>query len=345
MLRSLEGAVRHALPVIAAHYAIEGPATVLSVGEVDRPDPGAGQVRVQVVVSAINPTDVKGRAGLTPRPIDGFQVPHMDGAGIIDAVGPGVDPGRVGERVWVMFAALTKWGTAAQWCIVRSDQAIPLPDEATFDLGATLGVPAMTAAVCLFGSGSLAGRDVLIAGTGAVGHAAIGLARWAGARVVATVSGPEKAAIAERAGAHLVVNYREPGAAEAISAFTGGIDLVVEVALGANLDLDLAVCRRGATVVAYAIDGPDPVIPVRRCMGAGLHLRFMLLYSEPSAELSAAVRTVNAAVGAGAITLPPVRRFDLAEVVAAHLTQEGGPVGKILVDIPPVDPASPAIQP
>jgi NADPH2:quinone reductase len=200
MLRSLEGAVRHALPVIAAHYAIEGPATVLSVGEVDRPDPGAGQVRVQVVVSAINPTDVKGRAGLTPRPIDGFQVPHMDGAGIIDAVGPGVDPGRLGERVWVMFAALTKWGTAAQWCIVRSDQAIPLPDEATFDLGATLGVPAMTAAVCLLGSGSLAGRDVLIAGTGAVGHAAIGLARWAGARVVATVSGPEKAAIAERAG-------------------------------------------------------------------------------------------------------------------------------------------------
>ena len=320
--------------MLAATYAAEGPATVLSVGEVDRPEPGPGQVRVQVIVSGINPTDVKGRAGLTPRPIDGFQVPHMDGAGIIDAVGPGVDSSRIGERVWLMFAALTRWGTAAQWSIVPSEHAIRLPQNASFDLGATLGVPALTAAVCLFGTGSLAGRDVLVAGAGAVGHAAISLARWAGARVVATVSGPQKAAIATQAGAHLVVNYREPGAIEAVKEFTDGIDLVVEVALGANLDLDLAVCRRGATVVCYAIDGPDPVIPVRRCMGAGLHLRFMLLYSEPSIELATAIRAVNGAVGAGALGLPPIHRYPLDQVVAAQLAQEAGPVGKILVDIP-----------
>lgn len=320
--------------MLAATYAAEGPATVLTVGEVDRPEPGPGQVRVQVIVSGINPTDVKGRAGLTPRPIDGFQVPHMDGAGIIDAVGPGVDSSRIGERVWLMFAALTRWGTAAQWSIVPSEHAIRLPQNASFDLGATLGVPALTAAVCLFGTGSLAGRDVLVAGAGAVGHAAISLARWAGARVVATVSGPQKAAIATQAGAHLVVNYREPGAIEAVKEFTDGIDLVVEVALGANLDLDLAVCRRGATVVCYAIDGPDPVIPVRRCMGAGLHLRFMLLYSEPSIELATAIRAVNGAVGAGALGLPPIHRYPLDQVVAAQLAQEAGPVGKILVDIP-----------
>lgn len=320
--------------MLAATYSAEGPATVLSVQEVDRPEPGLGQVRVQVIVSSVNPTDVKGRAGLTPRPIDGFQVPHMDGAGIIDAVGPGVDASRIGERVWLMFAALTKWGTAAQWSIVRSEHAIRLPDNASFDLGATLGVPAMTAAICLFGTGSLAGRNVLVAGAGAVGHAAISLARWAGARVVATVSGPEKGAIATQAGAHLVVNYREPGAIEAVKEFTDGIDLVVEVALGANLDLDLAVCRRGATVVCYAIDGPDPVIPVRQCMGAGLHLRFMLLYSEPSAELGSASRTVNAAVQADALRLPPTHRFDLTQVVAAQLAQEGRPLGKILVDVP-----------
>lgn len=320
--------------MLAATYAAEGPATVLTVGEVDQPEPGPGQVRVRVIVSGINPTDVKGRAGLTPRPIDGFQVPHMDGAGIIDAVGPGVDSSRIGERVWLMFAALTRWGTAAQWSIVPSEHAIRLPQNASFDLGATLGVPALTAAVCLFGTGSLAGRDVLVAGAGAVGHAAISLARWAGARVVATVSGPQKAAIATQAGAHLVVNYREPGAIEAVKEFTDGIDLVVEVALGANLDLDLAVCRRGATVVCYAIDGPDPVIPVRRCMGAGLHLRFMLLYSEPSIELATAIRAVNGAVGAGALGLPPIHRYPLDQVVAAQLAQEAGPVGKILVDIP-----------
>lgn len=320
--------------MIGASYAAEGPATVLSVGSLPRPEPGPGQVRVQVAVSAINPTDVKGRSGLTPRPIDRFQVPHMDGSGVIDAVGAGVDPSRVGERVWVMFAALSPWGTGAQWSIVRAEHAIPLPQGASFDLGATLGVPAMTAAVCLFGGGSIAGKDVLVAGAGAVGHAAICLARWAGARVVATVSGPTKAAIAEQAGAHLTVNYREPGAADAIRQFSDGIDLVIEVSLGANLELDLAVCRRGATVVSYAIDGPDPVIPVRRCMTAGLHLRFMLLYSEPSAELAAAVRVVNGAVAAGALGLPPVHRYPLAEVVAAHLAQEAGPVGRILVDIP-----------
>ena len=320
--------------MLAASYAEEGPATVLSVGELPRPDPGPGHVRVRVAVSAVNPTDVKGRAGLTPRPIDGIQVPHMDGAGVIDAVGSGVDPGRVGERVWVMFAALSTWGTAAQWSIVRSEHAIRLPERASFDLGATLGVPAMTAAVCLFGSGSLAGKDVLVAGAGAVGHAAISLARWAGARVVATVSGSDKAAIAEQAGAHLVVNYRQPGAVEAIKGFSDGIDLVVEVALGANLDHDLAVCRRGATVVVYAIDGSDPVIPVRRCMGAGLHLRFMLLYSEPTVEIAAAARVVNAAVDAGALGMPPVQRYPLVEIVAAQLAQEAGPIGKVLVDIP-----------
>lgn len=320
--------------MLAAAYDREGPASVLSMREVPRPEPGPGQVRVQVRVSAVNPTDVKGRAGLTPRPIDGFQVPHMDGAGFIDAVGTGVDPGRIGERVWVMLAATSKWGTAAQWCLVRAQDAIPLPDEASFDLGATLGVPAMTAAVCLFGDDSLAGRDVLIAGAGAVGRCAIQLARWAGARVAVTVSGPAKQAIAQAAGADLVVNYREPGAAEAIRAWSEGIDRVVEVALGPNLDLDLKVCRRGATVVAYAIDGPDPVIPVRRCMNAGLTLRFVMLYAEPSAELSNAIRTVSAAVAAGALDCPPITRYPLADIVAAQLAQEAGPVGKVLVDIP-----------
>ncbi len=200
----------------AATFERTGPADeVLHVRRVDRPEPGPGQVLVRVAVSAVNPTDVKIRSGATPRDIDGFQVPHMDGAGVVEAVGAGVPPGRVGERVWLLLAAhASRWGTAAQWSVLPADRAVPLPADASLDLGATLGVPALTAAHCLFADGSITGRDVLIAGgAGAVGRSAVQLARWAGARVATTVSGPEKARLASAAGAHLVVNYREPGAA------------------------------------------------------------------------------------------------------------------------------------
>lgn len=323
--------------MLAATYAEPGdPETVLSVREVERPEPGPGQVRVRVAVSALNPTDVKIRSGATPRPVDGFQVPHMDGAGTVDAVGPGVDPARVGQRVWLMLAAHgNRWGTAAQWTVVPAERAVPLPGDVPFDLAATLGVPAVTAAQCLFGDGPVTGRHVLVAGgAGAVGRAAVQLARWAGAHVAATVSGATKADVATAAGAQLVVNYREPGAAEQLTAWSPRVDRIVEVALGPNLDLDLAVAGPGTTVVTYAIDGPDPTIPVRRCMAAGVALRFMLLYTVPPAALADAVAMVDAALRDGALDLPPVVRFPLAEVASAHQAQEAGPLGKVLVDIP-----------
>src|SRR5258708_701262 len=188
----------------AALYDRYGPAAeVLKVVEVDRPEPGPGQVRVRMQVSGINPTDWKARAGATPRPIDGFQIPHHDGAGVIDAVGDGVDPGRVGQRVGTWLAASgNRWGTAAQWCVLPARQAVPLPDGASAELGACLGVPAMTAHRCLFADGPVDGKNVLVAGgAGAVGHFAIELAKFGNARVVATVSGPPKAELAREAGA------------------------------------------------------------------------------------------------------------------------------------------------
>jgi NADPH2:quinone reductase len=321
----------------AATFERAGAASeVLHVGEVDRPLPGPGEVLVRVVVSALNPTDVKIRSGATPRPIHGFQVPHMDGSGIVEGVGAGVPETRVGERVWLMLAAHeSRWGTAAQWCVVPADRAVPLPPAATFELGAVLGVPAVTAAHCLFSDGPLTGRDVLVSGgAGAVGRSAVQLARWAGARVAATVSGPEKAEIATTAGAHLVVNYREADAADRLRAWTSQVDRVVELALGPNLDLDLAVAGQGTTIVTYAIDGPDPVVPVRRCMGSGVALRFMLLYSLTPAALAESVRIVRSAVAAGALDLPPLQRFSLDAIVGAHLAQEAGPVGRVLLDLP-----------
>jgi NADPH2:quinone reductase len=318
----------------AALYRHTGPAAkVLQVEEIERPQPGPGEVLVRVRASGVNPTDYKSRAGMTPRPIDGFQIPNMDGAGIIEAVGSGVDPGRVGERVWLWFASAgRRWGTAAEWTVVPQRQAAPLPDGASFDLGASLGVPAMTAHYCLFADGPVDGQTVLVAGgAGAVGHFAIELAKRAGARVITTVSSAEKAALAEKAGADLVVNYRTADVAEQIRAFAPAVDRVIEVALGADLALDLAVARAGTTIVTYAAEAADPVLPVRPCMTANVVLRFVLLYGVPAAALDRAAADVTAALAAGDLTGLPVHKLPLDRIADAHEAAEAGVVGKIIV--------------
>lgn len=327
----------------AASYATTGPARdVLGVGEVDRPEPGPGQVRVRVRVSAVNPTDVKTRDGTTARPFEGIRIPHQDGVGEIDAVGDGVDAGRVGQRVWIWLAspggpagqAVAEWGTCAQWTVLPEHQAMPLPEGASDDLGACLGVPAMTAYHCLFADGSPAGLNVLVpGGAGAVGHYAIELARWAGATVVATVSGPEKAELARAAGADAVVNYRDEDVADQIRAVLPRVDRVVEVALSQNLGLDLALVGNGASIVSYAAGATDPTVPVRMCMSANVNLRFVLLYGVPPEVLRATAHEVTVAAAKGDLTPLPMHRFALDDVVAAHEAVESGVTGKVVVDI------------
>jgi len=317
----------------AALYRETGKAAdVLHVEEIPRPEPGPGEVLVRVYASGINPTDYKARSGAVPRPVDDFQIPHQDGAGVIEAVGPGVDPGRVGQRVWLFLAAAgRRWGTGAEYTVVPERQAVPLPDGVSFELGAQLGVPAVTAHYCLLCDGPVNGQAVLVAGgAGAVGHFAIELAKRAGARVVATVSSPEKAALAEEAGADLVVNYRSPDAADQIKAF-GPVDRIIEVALGANLQIDLAVVRPHATIVTYAADGHDPVLPLRACMTANLTLKFALLYGVPMAALEQAAADITAALAAGELTGLPVHKFPLADIAAAHEAAESGVFGKVIV--------------
>jgi NADPH2:quinone reductase len=307
-------------------------ADVFTVEEVDRPEPGPGEVLVRVHASGVNPTDYKARSGAVPRPVDDFQVPHHDGAGVIEAVGTGVDAGRVGERVWLWLAAAgRRWGTAAEWTVLPARQAVPLPDGASFELGASLGVPAMTAHACLFSDGPVNGQTVLVAGgAGAVGHFAIELAKRAGARVIATVSSPAKAALAEKAGADLVVNYRSADAAGQIQTL-GPVDRVVEVALGANLELDLAVTRPYGTIVTYAAEPVNPELPVRACMTANLTLKFVLLYGVPMTALDQAAADITAALTAGELTELPVHTFGLDEIAAAHEAAESGAVGKVIV--------------
>lgn len=321
----------------AALYDRYGPAAeVVRVTDIDAPQPGPGEVRVRMALSGVNPTDWKARSGATPRPIDGFQIPHHDGAGVIDAVGHGVDANRIGQRVWTWLAAAgRRWGTAAQWAVLPARQAVQLPDTVSDELGACLGVPAMTAHRCLSADGPVDGKNVLVAGgAGAVGHFAIELAKFAGGRVAATVSGPQKAELARQAGADLVVNYREPGAADQLRGFAPVMDRIVEVALGANLELDLAVSGPATCIVDYAAEPKDPVVPVRRCMNANLTLRFVLVYGIPDEAKDQAVAGISAALAARALTELPVTKFPLDQIVAAHEAVEAGTVGKVLIEIP-----------
>ncbi|MGW7514684.1 zinc-binding dehydrogenase [Streptomyces sp. NPDC054796] len=328
-----------------------GDPDVLRLVERPVPEPGPGEVRVRVRVSGVNPTDWRTRRRPLAPGID-EQVPHQDGAGVIDAVGPRVDPARVGQRVWIWEAAWERpWGTAQQYTLVPDAHAVALPGHASFALGAALGIPALTAHRALtvqdrgpgrLAPGSLDGATVLVAGgAGAVGNAAVQLARWAGARVVTTVSGPAKAALAHAAGAHHVVDYRAQDAATEILAFApGGVDIVVEVAPGANSALDLAVAARGA-VVAYYAGGEDEhlSVPVLATLSANLRWQSVFVYTVPDAAKRQAVADVAAAVEAGALRVGeeaglPLHRFPLEHAVEAHTALEQGVVGKILLDVP-----------
>jgi NADPH:quinone reductase len=317
----------------ASLYDRHGPASeVLRVEDVPTPEPGPGEVRVKIEYSGVNPTDWKALEGLTPRPFDDFQIPHHDGSGVIDAVGEGVDPSRIGQRAWTYLAAAgRKWGTAAEWTVVPAEHAVPLPDGVSAELGASLGVPAMTAHRCLLADGPIEGKTILVAGgAGAVGHFAIELAKFYGARVISTVSNAEKAELARLAGADLVVNYTAPSAADEIRSF-GQVDRVIEVALGPNLQLDLAVIKPGAVIVTYAADARDPVLPVRACMTANVVLRFMLLYGVPADALREAARDITAALASGALSELPVHKFSLDDTAAAQEAVKNGAVGKVLV--------------
>lgn len=320
----------------AARYTRTGSARdVLEVTKEDTPEPGPGQVRVRITLSGINPSDVKRREGRTPSPIDGFQIPHMDGVGRVDAVGPGVPTGRIGQRVWLYMAALSsRWGTAAVYCVLPAKRAIPLPDGVSDELGVCLGVPAMTAHQSLFPDGPVHGKDVLVAGgAGAVGHYAIELAKWAGARVATTVSNPDKARMASRAGADLVVDYRTEDAVARITAFSTGIHRVVEVAPAANLELDLAVAAPGACIVVYSVDAQGLELPLLRCLTALVTLRFLLIYDTPMPSLLRAARDVTAAAAAGAVSPLPISSFGLDDIVQAHEAVEAGAIGKVVLDL------------
>jgi NADPH:quinone reductase len=328
-------------------YDRAGDADVLHLVDRTVPEAGAGEVRVRIVVSGVNPTDWKSRRGTEPSQP---QVPNQDGAGVVDAAGAGT-PFAEGDRVWVWDAADQRPdGTAQELVVLPARQVVPLPAGASFDLGASLGIPALTAHVALgaadavpqpLAPGGLEGRTVLVAGgAGAVGHAAIELAVWAGATVLTTVSSAEKAELAEAAGAHTVIDYRrEDVEARIREVAPDGVDLVVEVNPHANAGLDAAVLKPDGVVAVYASNRSEPMsIEVRPSMTKNIRWRFLLTYTVREAEKDAAVSGVRSAVEAGALRVGeeaglPITRFPLERTADAHRAVEAGTTGKVLIDV------------
>lgn len=328
-------------------YSETGPSSVLRLVDREVPEPGPGEVRVRLRRAGVNPTDWKFRAGM----MRGFDevTPGQDGAGIVDAVGEGVEHLRVGDRVWLLLAQHGRaHGTAADYTVHSADRVVHLPDGASYDQGASLGVPAITAHRALtsgevhrLGPGSMADQVVLVAGgAGAVGHAAIQLARWAGATVITTVSREEKADLARSAGAHHVINYRDPDVVDQILAIApGGVDLVVEVAPAPNQALDLAVTRVHGTIAIYANNGgAELTLPLRETFSRNLRYQFIILYTLDPALLSLAITEVSAALTDGALAVGedaglPLLVYPLADTAAAHDAVEAGAVGKVLIDL------------
>jgi NADPH2:quinone reductase len=333
----------------AVVYREPGGPEVLELVERPVPEPGPGEVRVRVAFSGVNPTDWKARTTAQPGP-DG-QIPHQDGAGTVDAVGRGVDPVLVGERVWIWEAAHQRpFGTAAEFTVVPARHIVLLGAEPSFEIGAALGVPFLTAHRCLtvaeslpdgLGSGSLADRTVLVqGGAGAVGNAAIQLARWAEATVIATISSPQKAQLAAAAGASHVVDYRQQDVVTEVKKIAPrGVDAIVEVAAVQNAAVDAQVIGLHGAVAIYAgTDGDQVTVPVRSQMTTNARWQFVLLYTEPARAKEIAVEDVNAAVLDGAVRVGedaglPVHVFPLAETAAAQRAVQDGAVGKVLVDV------------
>lgn len=325
----------------AAWYERNGEAReVLEVGELETPQAGPGEVRVRLLASGVNPSDVKRRSGWGGQRIAFSRVvPHSDGAGVVDQTGPGVGDPRVGERVWVYNGQWKRpLGTAAEYIALPAAQAIRLPDGTDWAAGACLGIPGMTAHRCVFADGPVSGQTVLVTGgAGSVGFYAVQLAKWGGATVIATVSSEAKAGHARAAGANHVLNYRAEDVAARVRELTDGrgVDQIVDVDFGANLPVSQAILKDGGIIASYASMGvPEPSLPFYPLMQRNAVVRLVFVYEVPPAALAQAAADLTACMESGTLRHLIADRFPLAEVAAAHEAVESGRmVGNVVVDI------------
>jgi len=338
--------------VRVAVYRRHGDPSVIEFGDRPIPEPGPGEVRLRVLVSGVNPTDWKSRSGEYGGAVEGETVPNHDGAGLVDQIGAGVERFRVGDRVWVTLAGYGRpaSGTAQEYTVVPAERVFRLPAGADFDLGAAIGIPALTAhrALTVAEDGPtrlrpnvLEGSTVLVAGgAGAVGNATIQLVGWAGGTVITTVSGEAKARLATAAGAHHIINYTNADAAEQIRRVAPeGVDLIVEVAAGTNAGLDLAVLRPRGTISIYANNGAAPLnMDIRRNMGLNARYQFVLLYTLGWDRIAAAAEDINTAIENGGLGVGeqhgvPLHHFTHDHTADAHRAVESEVTGKVLIRV------------
>jgi NADPH:quinone reductase len=325
----------------AVFYEHTGPAEeVLNLGELPTPVAGPGEVRVRVAWSGVNPSDVKSRARPRSVPMPFPRViPHSDGAGLIDQVGPDIPSNRIGERVWLWNAAwMRPFGTAAQYVVLPSEQAVVLPQNIDLAVGACLGIPALTAYHAVTVDGGVANKNVLVAGgAGAVGHYAIQLAGLKGARrVVATVSGPEKAALAREAGADIVLNYRTDDLSSAISNATQGqyIDRIVEVDLAANISTDISLLRPDGEVIVYGSGAPEVGVPFSAAIRKGVHLYFFIVYNLNHVVRDSAIADLTKLLEGKQLIHNIGARLPFTEIAEAHhLVEQGRVIGNVILQV------------
>jgi NADPH:quinone reductase len=322
----------------AAYYERNGTAReVLQVGEVDIPRAGPGEVRVKIATSGVNPSDVKSRQGITRKIAFPRVIPHSDGAGVIDVVGDGVPKSRVGERVWLWNGQWKRaFGTAAEFIVLPAAQAVALPEKVSFEAGACLGIPAMTAVHAVTLANATKGTTLLVSGgAGAVSQYVIQFALAKGASVITTVSSPEKAKVAHEAGADHTIDYKHENVGERVMEITGkrGVDAIIEMDLSANAKLIPSVLRPKGTVVVYGT-GPEATLPAAFCLVNSIKLQFFLVYELDASERERVLAAINKSLNQGTlINRTALPTYSLTDIAAAHEAVERGSVGNITVTI------------
>jgi NADPH2:quinone reductase len=313
---------------------------VLTLATIATPDPQPGEVEVELAFSGVNPSDVKSRAGGRPgvtQPAFDLIVPHSDGAGIITRVGAGVDPARIGQRVWIWNGQWRRaLGTASTHIVLPSDQAVALPDQVSFETGAVLGIPGLTACHAVFAGGSVTGKTLLVqGGAGTVGYLAVQLAKWGGARVIATARG-SGAARCKDVGADAVVDYSAPDLADQILQANDGkpVDRIIEVEFGVNINTDAAVIAENGTISAFGSAlSLTPQIPFGPLLFKAVTLDIVLVYLLGNASRKAAIEKLHNALTAKALDCPVEQVFALTDTAAAHeAVEKGARAGAILID-------------
>jgi NADPH2:quinone reductase len=324
----------------AAWYSRNGEAReVLIVGEMPIPEPGRGEVRVRIACSGVNPSDVKSRRN---RPLASERiVPHSDGAGVIDMVGEGVNPDRIGERVWVWNGQWQRpMGTAAQYAVLPELQAVELPAAVEFAAAACLGIPATTAFQAIHMLGDIAGKTVLVVGaSSAVGHYATQFAAMGGAKVIGTVGSVEKARHAVNAGAAETIYYKEENVPERVKAITRGLGVhaIVDMDFSTTIKwLPFGVLAPHGTIICYGSNAPgETAVPFRDLLFGSISLRFFVVYDLDRVDRQRATDGLTRLLEEGKLQHTIGARFPLDDIAAAHEAVEAGSlIGNVVLDLP-----------